>query len=379
MQFGYAGMNIITKVSLNRGMNHYVLVVYRHAAATIALAPFAFFVERKVRPKLTFYTFCQMFVLGLLGPVIDQNFYYLGLKLTTPTFACALSNLLPAMTFVMALLFRMEKVNIRNIRSQAKIVGTIVSVGGAMLMTLYKGPIVPMPWSPHHHSKETSLSGTSETAAISNRDWIIGSLLVIAGTLAWSALFILQAAVQKKYSAPLSLTTSICFLGTLQAAVLGGAIVRDPSYWKLGWDINLLAAVYAGVVTSAIAYYIQGLCMRIKGPVFATAFTPLMMIIVAIMSSIILHESILLGSVLGGVMIAAGIYSVLWGQLKDNKIPLHKNCSEVVSDSEVILSEIQNKLDDIEVGSNKLMSKGPQPHQLSAEAISATANYNPKT
>ncbi|KAH6779572.1 nodulin MtN21 /EamA-like transporter family protein [Perilla frutescens var. hirtella] len=41
LQFGYAGMNIITKVSLNRGMSHYVLVVYRHAFATAVIAPFA--------------------------------------------------------------------------------------------------------------------------------------------------------------------------------------------------------------------------------------------------------------------------------------------------------------------------------------------------
>ena len=39
-------------------------------------------------------------------PVIDQNFYYAGLKLTSPTFSCAMSNVLPAMTFVMAVLCR---------------------------------------------------------------------------------------------------------------------------------------------------------------------------------------------------------------------------------------------------------------------------------
>ncbi|ERM99081.1 hypothetical protein AMTR_s00101p00110290 [Amborella trichopoda] len=106
LQFGYAGMNIITKVSLNRGMSHYVLVVYRHAFATGAIAPFAIILERKVRPKITFPIFMQMFVLGLLGPVIDQNFYYAGLKYTSPTFSCAMSNILPAMTFVMAFLCR---------------------------------------------------------------------------------------------------------------------------------------------------------------------------------------------------------------------------------------------------------------------------------
>ena len=46
LQFGYAGMNVITKVSLNHGMSHYVLVVYRHAFATVSIAPFALILER---------------------------------------------------------------------------------------------------------------------------------------------------------------------------------------------------------------------------------------------------------------------------------------------------------------------------------------------
>lgn len=50
LQFGFAGMNIITKVSLNRGMSHYVLVVYRHAFATAAIAPFAIVLERYIYP-----------------------------------------------------------------------------------------------------------------------------------------------------------------------------------------------------------------------------------------------------------------------------------------------------------------------------------------
>jgi hypothetical protein len=48
LQFGYAGMNIITKVSLNHGMSHVVLVVYRHAFAALSIAPFAIIIERRV-------------------------------------------------------------------------------------------------------------------------------------------------------------------------------------------------------------------------------------------------------------------------------------------------------------------------------------------
>lgn len=52
LQFGYAGMNIIAKVSLDQGMSHYVLVVYRHAIATTVIAPFAFIFERYVYDSL---------------------------------------------------------------------------------------------------------------------------------------------------------------------------------------------------------------------------------------------------------------------------------------------------------------------------------------
>lgn len=46
LQFGYAGMNLVTKVVLDRGMSHYVLVAYRNAFATAAIAPFALLSER---------------------------------------------------------------------------------------------------------------------------------------------------------------------------------------------------------------------------------------------------------------------------------------------------------------------------------------------
>eukprot|EP00253_Pinus_taeda_P032520 PITA_32520 len=378
LQFGYAGMAIISKVALNRGMNHFVLVVYRETVATVVLAPFAFFFERKVRPKLKFSIFCQIFVLGLLEPVMDQNFYYLGLKLTSPTYAVTLINVLPAMTFVMALLFRMESLNIKKLRSQAKIVGTIVCVGGAMLMTLYKGPILQMRWSLHHGSKDNHRSAAA--AANDSKEWMIGTLLILAATLSWSAMFILHAAVLRKYCAPLSVATLICFLGALQGTVLGVALVREPSEWALRWDINLLTAVYTGVVGSAIAYYVQGLCMRLKGPVFATAFSPLMMIIVAVMGSIILSEHISVGSVVGGVMIAVGLYAVLWGKAKDRKLmSTDQNCSEVHPNSQEMVHENESKLDDIEAASEQLVSQGPQPHEFNGDtAISITENDNTK-
>ncbi|KAJ8534322.1 hypothetical protein K7X08_007646 [Anisodus acutangulus] len=370
LQFGYAGMNVITKVSLNGGMSHYVLVVYRHAFATLAIAPFALVLERKIRPKITFMMFMQIFILGLLGPVIDQNFYYAGLKFTSPTFSCAMSNMLPAMTFVMAVLCRMEKVHIKKLRCQAKVIGTIVTVAGAMLMTLYKGHVINLVWSNNVHTNTSNVPQANEAT---DKDWFKGSMLLIGATFAWASFFILQAITMRKYTAPLSLTTLVCFMGTLQSIAVTLVMEHKPSAWVIGFDMNLLAAAYAGIVSSSLAYYVQGLVMEKRGPVFVTAFSPLMMIIVAIMGSFILAEKIYLGGVLGAVLIVAGLYSVLWGkykeyQEKENEGAILEPVKGIIEKNQMMLEN--GEVNDIEMQTSAVAIGVPMP-MLAKEAPKA--------
>ncbi|KAM7271594.1 hypothetical protein ACFE04_030808 [Oxalis oulophora] len=314
LQFGYAGMNIITKASLNHGMSHYVLVVYRNAFAMLIIAPFALILERKVRSKITFPIFMQMFALGILGPVIDQNFYYAGLKFTSPTFSCAMSNMLPAMTFFIAFLCRMEKLNMKKLTCLAKIVGTIVTISGAMLMTFYKGQVVNFFWSNLVNARRSEVSGSAFDG-----DWVKGSIFLIVATISWAGFITLQAITLRRYQAELSLTGIVCGLGTLQSIAVTFVMEHRPSVWTIGFDMNLLAAAYAGIVSSSIAYYVQGKVMQKTGPVFVTAFNPLTMVIVAIMGSFILAEQFYLGGILGGVLIVMGLYVLLWGKYKEHK------------------------------------------------------------
>ncbi|KAK1415590.1 hypothetical protein QVD17_31373 [Tagetes erecta] len=314
LQFGNAGLVIIAKAALNHGMNHYTFATYRNLIAALVMAPFALVFERKGRPKVTLSVFFKIMLLGFLEPVVDQNLYYAGMKYTTATFAVAMTNIIPAMTFLMAWICRLEKVNIKKIHSIGKIVGTLVTVGGAMIMTIVVGPTIGLPWTKGSAVTQQQQS----TTHVSPGDNIKGSMMIIAGCLSWSCFYIVQAITLRTYPAELSLTTLICASGALQGGIVTVIAERgNNEAWRLHMDAGLVTMVYGGVICSGLGYYLSGIIMKAKGPVFVTAFNPLSMVIVAVLGSIVLSESLNLGRVVGAVVIVMGLYLVIWGKMKD--------------------------------------------------------------
>uniref|UniRef100_A0A7N0ZZ38 WAT1-related protein n=1 Tax=Kalanchoe fedtschenkoi TaxID=63787 RepID=A0A7N0ZZ38_KALFE len=188
VQLGYAGMNIISKLAMDSGMKPEVIVTYRQIFATVAIAPFAYFLERGVRPKLTKDILRDILTCSICGATLNQFLYFLGLKYSTPTIACAINNTLPAITFILAVPFGLETVGIRNRAGQAKVVGTVVCVGGAMLLSFYNGSALEVPPSGIHWTYAQQLGHQSSSKAS-----VLGALLVIASCVSWAVWFIIQA------------------------------------------------------------------------------------------------------------------------------------------------------------------------------------------
>ncbi|XP_038886476.1 WAT1-related protein At4g08290-like [Benincasa hispida] len=311
LQFGIAGIYVICMATLTKGMSRYVLIVYRNTVATLFLAPFALIFERKTRPKMTLPIALQIMVLGFLEPVVDQGFGYLGMMYTSASYASAIMNAVPSVTFLIAVIFRVERLNIKQVRGVAKVIGTLVTFAGALVLTLYKGPILDFFWT-----QKTNHHVNSGGVAV-NQHWVAGTLFILLGCVSWSSFYIIQSITVKRYPAELSLSALICLAGALQSTVVALAVDHRASAWAVGWDSRLFAPLYMGIVGSGIAYYFQALVMKTRGPVFVTAFNPLCMIVVTIISSIVLAEKIHLGSVIGAIIIAIGLYSVVWGKRKD--------------------------------------------------------------
>ncbi|XP_071732848.1 WAT1-related protein At2g39510-like [Rutidosis leptorrhynchoides] len=332
LQLGYAINGILVKSALNEGLNPYTFSVYRNVAAAVAFGPFALYFERKVRTQMTFSVFWKISLLALIEPVLDQILYYTGMKYTTATFAIAMCNILPALTFVMAWIFRLEKVNVKKLHSQGKILGTLVTVGGAMVMTLVNGPPIPLPWTKEGTMVHPALASTG---LVSQDQHIKGAIMITAGCFCWASFYILQAMTLKEYPAQLSLTTLICMMGALQGTVATMVIENAKSgIWSMHKETELVATLYSGIVRSGASYYVSGLVMKEKGPFFVTAFNPLGMVIVAIISSFALAERLVLGRVVGAFIIVIGLYLIIWGKSKDSSLSSPKTIEVETSDDQ---------------------------------------------
>lgn len=331
----YAGMFLVSKAAFNVGMNNFIFVFYRQAAATVFLVPIAIIFERKNVPPLSFVTFCKIFMLSLFGITLSLDVNGVALIYTSATLAAATTNCLPVITFFLAVLLRMETVKLRTSSGMAKIAGVLICIAGAATIAFYKGPHLQLML--HHHLFGHHTSHEHQSHVSSGATWVKGCLLMLMSNTFWGLWLVLQAYIMKSYPAKLLLTTLQCLLSSIQSFFIAIALERDPDQWKLGWNVKLVAVAYTGIVVTGVTYYLQTWVIEKKGPVFLAMSTPFALIITIFCSAIFLGEAISLGSILGGILLVGGLYSVLWGKSKEQK--MEKTCSTAQAEKETELKE----------------------------------------
>ncbi|PSS00064.1 WAT1-related protein [Actinidia chinensis var. chinensis] len=338
VQFVYAGMALFSRAAIAEGMNPRVFVVYRQAFATLALVPFAFFIERKKSATLSYNLLCKTFFVSLFGLTLSLNLYYIAINYTSATFAAATTNTIPAITFIMAVFLRMESISIKQWHGVAKVLGSVLCVSGALVFAFVKGPPINLM---NYSSMNKSDTPNPSVECHSKGEWIKGSLIMLSANTAWSLWLVMQVPIIKQYPAKLRLTTLQCFFSCIQSAVWAVAVERNVSSWKLGWDVQLLSVTYCGVIVTGITYWLQVWAIEKKGPVFTSMFTPLALIITAIFSSFLWKEVLHLGSVCGAVLLVGGMYGVLWGKNEEAKIKTNEQKTE--SKEDVVLECITHQ------------------------------------
>ncbi|KAK2397411.1 protein-serine/threonine phosphatase [Trifolium repens] len=316
LQFCFAGFHIVSRLALNIGVSKVVYPIYRNLIALLMLSPLAYFLEKDQRPPLTLSLLVQFFLLALLGITANQGFYLLGLYYASPTFASAMQNSVPAITFILASALRLEETNIARRDGLAKIVGTIASVGGATIITLYKGP--PLLHLQMDQIQEENTLKIDESST-NMQNWTWGCIYLLGHCLSWAGWIVFQAPVVKKYPAKLTLTSFTCFFGLIQFLIIAAFTENDFEKWKIQSSEELFTILYAGIVASGIVISLQTWCIQKGGPVFVAVFQPIQTFLVAVMAALILGDQLYLGGIIGAILIVLGLYLVLWGKTNEKK------------------------------------------------------------
>ncbi|XP_051121008.1 WAT1-related protein At5g40240-like isoform X4 [Andrographis paniculata] len=242
-----------------------------------------------------------------------------------------MSNLNPATTFFLAILLRMEKVKVRSVSSQAKIIGTLVSITGALVVVLYEGPLLIS--STHLPDLARLFPEASTTSSQSQANWIIGGSLLAAGFVLLSIWDILQAKFVKDYPAEFILVFWYNLSSFMVSLPVGFIGKPDLSAWKLSFDVKLLAILYAGIMGTGFGTLLHAWGLRVKGPVYVAMFKPLSIAIAAILGVIFLGDNLYLGCVVGSIVISIGFYTVMWGKIKEDMIGSSEECTGESSSS----------------------------------------------
>ncbi|GKD87258.1 WAT1-related protein [Tanacetum coccineum] len=303
---------IVSKSAIADGMSNYSFIFYSNALASLILLPLSLiFHKRSVdRPKLSSIVVCGFFIIGLLG-FLAQVFGYTGISYSSATLATTLLNLIPGFTFILAILFRMEAINLGSSTTQAKFIGTVVSIAGAILVTLYKGPAI---------LSYSLQSQTTTHLLVQPSNWVLGGIFLTIDAVFSSGYIIAQAFVLKRYPPVMIVMFSYCFVCTILSALVASVVEDDLSSFSLQPKKRLLSILYSGVFGSAFQVTVQAWCVRKRGPLFVAMFHPIGIVISTLIGVIFLGDGFYFGSLLGSVVVVIGFYTVMWGKAEERKI-----------------------------------------------------------
>ncbi|XP_073141126.1 WAT1-related protein At3g28050-like [Henckelia pumila] len=323
---------IISKMAMSKGTSFYSLSVYSNGLATLILFPTAFVFHRSKVPPLNFPVLWRIFLLAVFGYFAEIS-SYAGINYSSPTLGTALLNLVPAFTFILAIIFRMEEVDWRRISTIAKMGGTVISIAGAFVVTFYKGPALL--------NRPLSSGFLTQLYLSSEPNWILGGVLLSFAAFLTASWCILQVSILQMYPAEMLVVAFYCLFVTIQSSLVSLFVQRDAASWKIETVIGLTAILYAAMINIAYRLYVTAWCIWKRGPLYVSLFKPSTIIIAVFIGVVFMNDVFYLGSLLGALILSVGFYGVIWGKAKegdinrstdlsDNRIPLlQENIQEV--------------------------------------------------
>lgn len=211
---------------------------------------------------------------ALLGVVLNQGLFLLGLQRTTATNAVLLVATIPAFTLLVAVLAGHEKGSLR------KVAGLAVSFAGVLLLVVQSGLDL----------------GVST---------LVGNLLVVANALSYSVYLVLSRPALQRHD-PLTLVAWVFVLGAVEMA-----LVAVPDLLSVHWGgftpVSWAALAYALVGATVVTYGLNAWVLRHVPASRVASFVYLQPLFGALFAWWLLGERPTWATLAAGLLILAGV------------------------------------------------------------------------
>ncbi|CAG7893230.1 hypothetical protein BRARA_B01900 [Brassica rapa] len=314
-------LTIMAKTALTGGMSPFVFVVYTNALGSILLLPFSLFFHRNDRTEESIFSWplvVRVFFLGFTGVFLFQNLAFVGLSFSSPIVVCAMGLLIPSFSFLLNLILGRSKLDLRNTSTRAKVMGTVISLSGAFVEELYKGPFIRPASSP---SPNHLLKSIPKLLVYYNLpdNWFLGCIFLAAAVFFVSLFNVVQTGTVKKYPHVMKVASFYSIVGTVQCLIFSLYMERDLSAWKIEPNFDLFLIIATGIFGSVIRTSVHVKCTQMKGPYYVPLFKPFGIFWATLFGTSFFVNSLHYGSVLGAAIGGVGYYTVSWGQLKETE------------------------------------------------------------
>lgn len=232
-----------------------------------------FWIKEKVASK----DFLLLAVCGLFGVVVNQEMFFMGLKITTPINAALIMIMTPILVFVISFLGGSEKA------TWQKVVGLVLGFSGALFILAGKG-----------------FSFSGET--------VLGDFFILINATSYAIYLVIVRPLMQKYH-PLTVVKWVFFFGLIPVFILGYgqfSVIQWATFSTATW----LAVAFVVICTTFLAYLLNMLALREVNSSVVGAYIYLQPILATLISIALGKDALNFNKLVAAALIFSGVYLV---------------------------------------------------------------------
>ena len=256
----------------------YALTMMRMGGGAVVFWIASLFTRREHVPPRDLLLF---FFASLLGIVLNQGTYVLGVSKTSPIDASVVTTTTPIFVMIIAALYLREPI------TGKKILGVVVGAAGALLLILSGAHLV---------------SGRTGSGSVS------GDLLCLFAQLSFATYFVVFKKLISRYS-PVTLMKWMFLYATACCLPFGYSDLKAVGWAELGWT-NYAQIAYVVLGATFLAYLLMPIGQKNLRPTVGCMYNylqPLVASLVAVLAGMDRFTTIKAAAV---VLVFAGVYAV---------------------------------------------------------------------